>query len=272
MGSLYILLAIFLWSSLGIFIRLSGVEVHVLIFYSNLVAVAFQTAVLTRKEYRKQIPGIRMLKYPAVLGVISLVNTFTFYYAYKNTTIANAVLTHYTAPVIVAVFAPFFLKETITKKIAAVIILASTGLWIMLGGFSFGQSQTAGIIAGLISGLAYAVIVIFLRIYSVNFHPLVLSCFTNALILILLMPFIREFPVHAIWSFLVMGLVHSTAAPILYFKGLQTVSANRAAVLGYLEPVCAIILSAIFLEEIPGIHSIFGGLLIIFSGYLTLRK
>lgn len=272
MASLYILLAIFLWSSLGIIIRLSGVEVHVLIFYSNVVAVIVQAAILTRKEFRKQIPGIRMLRYPMILGVISLINTFTFYYAYKNTTIANAVLTHYTAPVIVAIFAPFFLKEIITKKIVAVIILASAGLWIMLGGFSSGGSQTAGIIAGLISGFAYAVIVIFLRRYSGNFHPLVLSCFTNALIVILLMPFIREFPVHAIWSFLVMGLIHSTVAPVLYFKGLQTVTANRAAVLGYLEPVCAILFSMIFLEEIPGIYSILGGILIIFSGYLTLRR
>ena len=272
MGSIYILLAIFLWSSIGIIIRLSGVEVHVLIFYSNVVAVIFQAAILSRKEYRKQIPGIRMLRYPMILGVISLINTFSFYYAYKNTTIANAVLTHYTAPVIVAIFAPFFLKEKITKKIVAVIILASIGLWIMLGGFSSGGSQTTGIIAGLISGFAYAVIVIFLRIYSGNFHPLVLSCFTNALIVILLMPFIREFPVNAIWSFLVMGLIHSTIAPVLYFKGLQTVTANRAAVLGYLEPVCAILFSMIFLEEMPGIHSIIGGILIIFSGYLTLRK
>ena len=48
------------------------------------------------------------------------------------------------------------------------------------------------------------------------------------------------------------------------------VSANRAAVLGYLEPVCAIIFSMLLLKEIPGTHSIFGGILIIFSGYVTM--
>ena len=69
-----------------------------------------------------------------------------------------------------------------------------------------------------------------------------------------------------------MGIVHSTIAPILYFKGLQLVTANKAAVLGYLEPVCAIIFSMLFLAEVPGTNSILGGMLIIFSGYLTLKR
>mgnify|MGYP001605872205 FL=1 len=41
---------------------------------------------------------------------------------------------------------------------------------------------------------------------------------------------------------------------------------------GYFEPVSAIILSMIFLSEMPGINSIIGGVLIIFSGYLTLKN
>jgi drug/metabolite transporter (DMT)-like permease len=68
-----------------------------------------------------------------------------------------------------------------------------------------------------------------------------------------------------------MGIVHSTIAPILYFKGLQHVTANKAAVLGYIEPVGAIIIGIIFLSEHPPSISLIGGALIIFSGYLTLR-
>jgi drug/metabolite transporter (DMT)-like permease len=82
---------------------------------------------------------------------------------------------------------------------------------------------------------------------------------------------VREFPLHALWAYFFMGIIHSTIAPILYFRGLQEVTANRAAVLGYLEPVCAIIISMIFLNEMPGINAIIGGMLIIFSGYLTLK-
>ena len=142
----------------------------------------------------------------------------------------------------------------------------------MLDGFSFKGSQMAGIMAGLASGLAYAIIIIFVRMHSQKFHPLVLSFFTNAFIAILLLPFIRTIPLYALWSFLIIGILHSTIAPILYYKGLQLVTANKAAVLGYLEPVCAIVFSIFFLNEVPGINSIIGGMLIIFSGYLTLRE
>jgi drug/metabolite transporter (DMT)-like permease len=272
MASFYILLAIFLWSSLGVMVRLSGVPVHILIFYSLMVSVIVQGAILCRKKYRKEIPDFKKFRYPAFLAVVSLLNTFTFYFAYQHTTIANAVLTHYIAPVIVAFSAPFVLKEKITGKIIFVIILASAGLWVMLDGFSLKEGHTAGIISGIVSGFAYACIVIFLRLHSHRFHPLILSFFTNLFILIMLAPFIREMPLSALWSYLFMGVVHSTIAPILYFKGLQYVTANRAAVLGYLEPVCAILFSMIFLKEIPGFYSLFGGALIILSGYLTLRN
>jgi drug/metabolite transporter (DMT)-like permease len=271
MGSLYILIAIFLWSSLGIVVRLSGVAIHILIFYSLVVSIIVQGIFLSQKKYRKQLPDIKNLRYPIILGVVSLLNTFTYFYAFKHTTIANAVLTHYTAPVIVAFLAPLFLREIITKRITIVIIIASIGLWIMLDGFSFEEGQMAGIMAGLFSGLAYAIIVIFLRMHSQKFNPLILAFFSNASIAVLLAPFIREIPLHALWSYLFMGIVHSTIAPILYFKGIQLVTANKAAVLGYLEPVCAIIFSMLFLAEVPGINSILGGMLIIFSGYLTLR-
>jgi drug/metabolite transporter (DMT)-like permease len=273
MASFYILLAIFLWSSLGVFVRLSGVAVHVLIFYSLIVSVIIQgIVILSLKNFRYGIPGIRRLKYPLILGFFSLLNTYTYYYAFKNTTIANAVLTHYTAPIIVAFLSPILLKENISKKIIFVIILASIGLWIMLEGFSFKEDHTAGIMAGLFSGLAYAIIIIFLRMYSQDFKPLVLCFFTNFFIVIMVAPFIKEFPMHALWTYMIMGIVHSTIAPVLYYKGLQSVTANKAAVLGYLEPVCAVSFSILFLNEMLGMNTILGGILIILSGYLTLKS
>ncbi len=271
-ASLSILIAIFLWSSLGIVIRFSGTEIHHLIFYSLLVAISIQGLVLTRKEYRKALPSVRQLKYAFLIGFVLLINTFTFFYAYQNTSIANAILTHYTAPIIVAFLAPFILKEVITKRVILEIVIGSAGLFVMLEGFSLDQGQMPGILSGLVSGFAYALIIILVRLYSQQFHALVLSFLTNTTMAVLLLPFIRTFPMEAAWSFLVMGILHSTIAPLLYYRGLKYVSANKAAVLGYLEPVCAICLGVVFLQEIPGIRTLIGGALIIFSGYLTLKK
>lgn len=270
MGSFAIISAIFLWSSLGIVVRKSGVAVHVLMFYSCLVSLVPLSLLAAAGRKRHPLPGIRDLPYPLALGFVSLLNTFTFYYAYKNTTIANAVLTHYTAPVIVAFLAPAFLKEVLSRRIVTAIIIATAGLLVMLNGFSFDGSQATGIASGLFSGIAYAVIVIMARISARTMEPVFLAFCTNCLIALLLLPFVSVFPAEAVWSFLVVGIVHSTIAPVLYYRGLRTVPANRAAVLGYLEPVSAIIFGIIFLEESVGINTVLGGFLIILSGYLTL--
>jgi drug/metabolite transporter (DMT)-like permease len=272
MPSLSILLALFLWSSLGVIVRTAGVSEVLIIFYSSLVAAVFQSVLFSVRGWSRYTPDKRILKFLALLGGVGLLNTFAFYYAFRHTTIANAVLTHYIAPVLVAFLASIFLKEKATRLIVLAIVLSSAGLLIMLGGLSVSGSDAGGIMAGLVSGCAYAVIIILARSFTQQVHPLMMSYVPNVVITLLLAPFVREFPVTALWSFVLMGVVHSTIAPMLYYWGMKSVTANKTAVLGYLEPVLAIIFSMLFLKEIPGLRSLAGGVLIIFSGYLALRK
>ncbi|MDI6800908.1 MAG: EamA family transporter [Thermodesulfovibrionales bacterium] len=278
---LYILTAIFLWSSLGIIIRLSGMPVHLLMFFSSVVSFSIIGLMFLKSEFRKELHGGKGVVHLASLGLISLVNTFSFFYAYKNTSIANAVLTHYTAPVIVAFIAPIFLKERLTFRVLLAVAVASAGLWIMLGIsaqeffglLTAGDKNTAGIFAGLFSGFAYAVLIVAIRILSQNFNPIVMAFFQNLFIAAVLSPFIK-LPDNfhsALWAFGIMGIVHSTIAPILYFKGMRYVTANKTAIIGYLEPVCAILLGFVLLGEAIDYKTAIGGGMILVSGYLTIR-
>ncbi|MDP2156467.1 MAG: EamA family transporter [Nitrospirota bacterium] len=272
MSQYYILSAIFLWSSLGVVFRLADVPVHIFLFYSLLIAVVLQSPIVWKKGYLRELSDRKKIIVPFVLGLIALANSLTFFYAFRTTTISNAVLTHYTAPVIVAVLAALFLKEKITGMLVVAIVLSSLGLWIMLDGFSIRKGDMIGIFSGLASGISYAVLIIIARMHAKEYHPFLLTYIVNITILLCLAPFVREFPLYAVWAFFVMGIVHSIIAPVLYYRGLQDVSASRAAVLGYLEPVCAILLSMIFLSEMPGPNSLLGGMLILISGYMTVRS
>jgi len=276
-ASLNVLLAILLWSSQAVVVRFSGVAPHVLIFYAGIVALVLQGTMIGFNRSWEEIADFRVIGFSALLGVFLFGNVFSYFYAFQHTTVANAVLTHYTAPVIVAFLSPIILREMLSLKTALAIAVASAGLWIMLGGFSFralGEGDLAGTGAGLFSGLAYAIVIILVRGYARSINPLILTFCTNAAIVLLLAPFIREVPLKApaLWSFLIMGTVYSTIAPFLYYKGLRYVSATKAAVLGYLEPVAAIMLSMVFFGEMPGSGSLAGGLLIISAGYLTVRE
>lgn len=277
----YILSAIFLWSTLSIVIKVSGAPVRELIFFSCLVSVSITGLFFSNREYREEIPRGRALLPLLVIGPISLLNSFSFYYAYRNTTVANAVLTHYTAPILVAFLAPIFLKERLTMRIFLAVAVATSGLWVMLGVSAgrfldllvVGDTSTGGILGGLLSGFAYAVLIILYRIFAQNIHPLVMTFSQNIIIAALLAPFVvvQKEMLTSLWVFVVIGVVHSTIAPILYFRGMKEVTANRAAILGYLEPVCAILMGAFFLGEELRASSVIGGGMIFFSGYLTVR-
>lgn len=276
-----ILLAIFLWSTQGLIIRASGMPAHVLIFFSCLVSTLIMGPVLWKKGLFQGLRNDARFRYLPGIGIINLLNTFSFFYSYENTTIANAVLTHYTAPIFVAFLAPLLLKERLSAKTAAAVAVASVGLWVMLdiqprnfiGMLLSSDRSSAGILAGLFSGLAYALLVIAIRTVAKDFDAAVMTFVQNVTIMCLLLPFVGlpEGFMSSLWAFVLMGIVHSTIAPYLYMNGLREVSAGRAAVLGYLEPVCAILLGLLFLHEAVGYKTLAGGLMILFSGYITIR-
>jgi len=284
MASLSILSAILIWSSLGLMVRLSGVSVPVLLFYSTLCSLFFLWPIFLSRRIRKEFPPLGKIPFILLLAFCLLLNTFSFLFAYSRTTIANAVLTHYIAPVIVAFLAVIFLKEKLRAKVIAAIALSSVGLWVMLGGATIANCvrnvlheglhftpDLAGILAGLFSGLAYAVLIILARVFTQRFSHYVIVFIQNTFIVLMLLPFIREFPVEKAGIFLLMGLFHSTLAPILYYRGMRHVTASTTAILGYFEPVGAIILSMIFLAEVPGMNVVIGGVLILASGYITIH-
>ncbi len=278
---IYIVISIILWSSLGIVIKLSGMPVHILVFFSCLISSSIISTILIKQEYRKKIPRDKTIIYLLLLALVSLTNTFTFFYSYKTTTIANAVLTHYIAPIIVAFISPIFLKERLTIKILIAVIIATAGLWIMLDVSILqfinlaiaGDQNTIGILSGLFSGFAYAIVIIVIRFLAQNVNPVIMLFFQNFTISLLLLPFIEipEKIVTSLWAIGIMGIIHSTVAPLLYFRGMREVTANKTAIIGYLEPVCAIILSIIFLNETVNYQTVIGGAMIIFSGYITIK-
>lgn len=284
MGYLKIIIAILIWSSLGIFVRKTDLPNTGIIFYPAVIAGSIQLiALLATGQIKNQVKNDNSLKDVFLLILIPVVfiaNTFLFFFAFKNTTIANAVLTHYTAPIFVALLAPLFLKEKILRAAWLAILLSSAGLWFILGApasgeiTSFSDSERQGVIAGVLSGLAYAALIIIIRAIAKKYSTLFIVCVQNCLVALMLIPFIIgiPLPLHTLPFVLILGIVHSTIAPFLYVQGFHSVKASEAAILGYLEPVGAILLALIFLHEMPAGEALLGGVLIVLSGFMILRN
>jgi drug/metabolite transporter (DMT)-like permease len=284
MGYLKIISAILIWSSLGVFVRKSGMPNTAIVFYQALIAGTFQLLVLSVTGGLRSHGAVKNSKRGsfliALLSLCLLANMLLFYFAFTHTTIAKALLTHYTAPVFVALLAPLFLREKILRRTWVMIVISSVGLWFILreaapdGAIFSRASELRGITAGVLSGLAYAGIILILRGIALEFSSLFVVFIQNGIISLALLPFVLTAPLTAgsLPYLLIMGILHSTIAPLLYFQGFKSVQAGDAAVLGYLEAVGAIILAQMVLHEVPGINTVIGGALIVCSGIIIVRK
>jgi drug/metabolite transporter (DMT)-like permease len=284
MGYLKIITAILIWSSLGIFIRKIELPNECIVFYSAVIAGTIQFILLLATGLIKEARQNGTSKGNALLLVSSpvcfIANTMLFYFAFRNTTIANAVLTHYTAPIFVAIMAPILLKERIRGTTWIAITLSSIGLWLILGNknpfaeISHGSREHLGIIAGALSGLAYAFLILIIKRITHVYSSLFITFVQNGITSLILLPFVFAVPVpdQSLPYLLIMGVFHSTIAPLLYVQGFRSVKANEAAILGYFEPVGAIILAFFILHEVPAIQALLGGMLILYSGYMIIKN
>ena len=78
-----------------------------------------------------------------------------------------------------------------------------------------------------------------------------------------------ELPVLGIILFLVVGVVHTGIAYAMYFASIERLPARTCALMSYIDPVTAVILSALFLQEKMGISGIIGTILIIGSAIVS---
>ena len=68
---------------------------------------------------------------------------------------------------------------------------------------------------------------------------------------------------------LFVGIVHTGVAYMLYFNSIKNLPAQTIAILSYLDPVIAIILSVVILRETLGIYGLIGAILILGSTFIS---
>ena len=72
-----------------------------------------------------------------------------------------------------------------------------------------------------------------------------------------------DYTIPVILLLLVVGILHTGLAYLLYFASLEKLKAQTAALYSYIDPIAAILLSALILGELPGIMTLFGAVLIL---------
>lgn len=273
-----IIAAMLVWSTWGMMIRWIDLPPVVVLFWTALAAsVAVPVVLHIRGEF--DLTGVLDV-WPlfAALAGSSIINNLSYFYSLAHTTVSNAVFTHYTAPIFVAMLAPLLIAEKLQKITMISLPLAAAGMVLIVlssGGLAWGGEHASGLVAGTLSGLAYAFLIIASRKLSrmLMHHKavVVLLWISAAATAPAALSANNTITVPAALLLLTGGLLHSTVAPLMYFSALRKVMAQHAALLGYIEPLAAVPLAVLFLSEVPSLSSVAGGVMILLSGYLVLH-
>lgn len=205
----------------------------------------------------------------AWLGVADAMNVMLFFAAYRHTTVAIAVLTHYLTPILVALTAPFALGERLRARTYAAVAIAFAGLVLLLEPWN-ALHGLEGALYGAGSAVFYASNVLVNKRLSPVFSAPELMFFHGLVAIPFLLLFVGPLSVSRpdLVTLGLGALGPGTLAGLMFVWGLRAVPASHASVLTLLEPLVAVILGAAVLNERMGGPSLLGGLAIL-AGAVT---
>ncbi|MBQ5683126.1 MAG: DMT family transporter, partial [Peptococcaceae bacterium] len=269
--------AMTIFGTIGIFRKYIPLPSSLLALARGIIGTAFLLfLVLAVKRDKLSIEAIkRNFVFLVVSGAFIGFNWILLFEAYQYTTVATATLCYYMAPVIVVLVSPFLFKERLTPLKAICVAVALAGMVFVSGipqsGFG-GMSELKGILLGLGAATLYAIVVILNQyIKDIPAYDKTIMQLGTAAVAILPYTLLTEnfadisFTPVAVLMLLFVGIVHTGIAYTLYFGSMSGLKAQTIALFSYIDPVVAIILSAVILQENIGLWGVIGAVMVLGS-------
>ena len=274
-----LIIAMLIWGSIGIFVRYIDFTSSQIALVRAIVGSIFLIVFsLISKEHLSKEKIKSNLLVLVACGICLGFNWIFLFQAYNYTTISTATICYYLAPVIVMFLSPFLLKEKLTPVKVLCIVAAMIGMLCIVGidKSSMGGNNIVGIVYGLSAACLYAGVVVlnkFLKDISGR-DSSVVQLSVAAIFLIPYVIFTEKISLAGVSSksiilLLIIGIVHTGIAYLIYFTVIQKLESQTVAIYSYVDPISAIIMSAIILSESMSLLQILGGILILGSTFIS---
>ena len=260
------------FGTLAPFVRNIHVSSGELALYRAILAASLIAVFLLITKQRIPYEKIRK-EIPLLLasGVAMGINWILLFEAYKYTTVSAATLSYYFAPVIVTVVCPILFKEKLTKKQILCFVMSTAGLVMITGiGDMGGSKGMIGILFGLGAACFYATVILLNKFIKnvEGIHRTFLQFLAAILVLIPYVMLTSGVTLGNLDGFgwinlLIVGLIHTGVTYCLYFSSLKELPGQKAAILSYIDPLVAVLISVTILNESMTMAQVFGGVLIL---------
>ncbi|WP_373484136.1 DMT family transporter [Acetobacterium sp.] len=249
-SKLMFILAMVIFGTIGIFVRFINLESSEIAMLRGLIGSLFLLLICLIRRDKIALSSVGENLFPLVFSGAVLAGNWIFLFeAFKHTTIANATLSYYMAPVFVIGLSPLMLKEKIIPRKVICLAAALVGMLLILKGSS--QSGAAGndllgIAWGITAAACYASLMLTNKfIKSLNgmattllqlaIATVVLFCYVSlsgGIAFSGLTPMV-------VMAVMALGLVHTGLGFFLFFTGMKGLNGQSIATLSYIDPIAA---------------------------------
>ena len=272
--------AMLIFGTVGIFRRFIPVSSALLACFRGLSGALFLVipAFIQKKKLRNNI-GKKNFLILIVTGILIGLNWLLLFEAYNYTTVATATLCYYMEPTIVVLLSPLVLKEKLTVKKSLCALAAIVGMGFVSGvieggGMSF--TDFKGVLFGLGAAVLYSAVVLTnKKVPGIDaYEKTTIQLFSASIILVPYLLIFEDFTAIklnalAIIMMIIVGLLHTGIAYAMYFGSMDGLQAQSIAIFSYLDPIFAVILSAVLLREPMTLFGIIGAVLIIGAAMIS---
>lgn len=282
-----IITAMVTFGTIGVFVRYIPLPSSIIALVRGVLATIFLLTVMTAGKRRPDRTAIRRnLALLVISGGMIGFNWILLFEAYNYTSVAVATLCYYLAPVFVIIASPFVLGEKLTMRKTLCVISALAGMVMVSGviqnyvsGGNAEDLNLTGVLLGIGAGALYATIILMNKKLK-NISSYDTTVMQLAAASIVLVPYCLltvdigslEVTPGSTVLLVIVGIVHTGIAYVLYFGSIKELPAQTVAIFSYIDPILAVLLSAFLLKESMDMLSISGAILILGSTFVSEMK
>lgn len=257
-GIIMTILAATLWSTGGLFIKLLPLDAFSILFYRS-----FYAAVIFIIIFRKSLFRFNKLSLVSILFYAPLLIAFVT--STKLTTAANAIFLQYTAPAVVLLLEPYFIRTKLTKINIFTVVVCFAGMCLFFVEQFSQPDNWLGIWIAFFNGLILAGFLIIQKMNKPEFLPGAVFLGNIVVCLITLPWFIENpFPTFQENNYLmILGFGQLGLGFALFLFGQKYLPAIESSLISMLEPLLNPVWVFIGYGENPGYWAMVGGLVII---------
>lgn len=252
--------AMTIFGTIGLFVRWIPLPSAVIALARGFIGMLFLLALMAVRKMPISREALRKnLFWLLISGALLGFNWILLFESYRYTSVATGTLCYYMAPILIILASPVVLRERLTAK-KVLCVLAALGGMVCISGVLSQGIPSAGELKGILLGLAAAVLYAAIVLCNKQIHAISAyekTIFQLGISVLAMLPYCAltvspdalTFGPRVVFMLLLVGIVHTGVTYFLYFGSMEYLSGQSVAVISYIDPVVAVIVSVLILRE-----------------------